>query len=284
MTILAGLCGALVVGGLWFAITGLIPVPIVEKPHRQPHTRDPRLNRRVATAAALAIGAFAFTRWPVAAVAGAAAGWVLAGIRSQKEREHIERRTEAIALWTEMLRDAIGTARGIEGVLVATAATAPLPIKPALTTMAERLQHEPLDRVLDGLANDLDHPLGDLVVTALRLTSTSGGRQVRDVLSSLATAAYAEAESQRRIGVAREKPRAAMKYSAFIICGFVVLLTIFSRRYLEPYSSPIGQIVLLFVALYWTAGFWWMNRMGRIAPVERYLQVVTVAEPVDAVR
>jgi Flp pilus assembly protein TadB len=283
MTILAGLCGVLIVGGLWFAITGLISVPIVEKPAKRERTRDPRLNRRITAAFAMAVAAFAFTRWPVAAVVGGAAGWVLAGIRSQKEREHIERRTEAIALWTEMLRDAIGTARGIEGVLVATAATAPMPIKLELTAMADRLQHEPLDRVLDGLANDLDHPLGDLVVTALRLTSTAGGSNVRDVLSSLATAAYAEAESQRRIGVAREKPRAAMKYSAIIICGFVVLLTIFSRRYLEPYGSPIGQIVLLFVALYWAAGFWWMNRMGRADPVERYLQV-TVPEPREAVR
>ena len=283
MTILAGLCGALITGGLWFAITGLIPVPVVEKPATQQRTRDPRLNRRIAAATVLAIAAFAFTRWPVAAVAGGAAGWVLAGIRNQKEREHIERRTEAIALWTEMLRDAIGTARGIEGVLVATAATAPLPIKPELAAMAERLQHEPLERVLDGLANDLDHPLGDLVVTALRLTSTTGGSNVRDVLSSLATAAYAEAESQRRISVAREKPRAAMRYSAIIICGFVVLLTIFSRRYLDPYSSPIGQIVLLFVALYWTAGFWWMNRMGRTEPVARFLQT-TAVDTMDSVR
>ena len=283
MTILAGLCGALIVGGLWFAITGLIPVPVVEKPPARQRTRDPRIHRRVTAATVLAIVAFGFTRWPVAAVAGGAAGWVLAGIRNQKEREHSERRTEAIAFWTEMLRDAIGTARGIEGVLVATAATSPLPIKPELAAMAERLQHEPLDRVLDGLANDLDHPLGDLVVTALRLTSTTGGSNVRDVLSSLATAAHAEAESQRRISVAREKPRAAMKYSAIIICGFVVLLTIFSRRYLDPYSSPIGQIVLLFVALYWTVGFWWMNRMGRTEPVDRFLQTAA-AEPVDAVR
>jgi hypothetical protein len=41
--------------------------------------------------------------------------------------------------------------------------------------------------------------------------------------------------------------------------------------------------VLMFVALYWTAGFWWMNRMGRTDPVERYLQV-TAPEPKEAVR
>jgi tight adherence protein B len=275
MPILAGLCGALIIGGLWFAITGLIPVAIVEKQRTRRRESDPLLNRRIGAAVLLALTAFLFTRWPVAALAGGAAGWVLAGVRSQTEREQSERRTEAIALWTEMLRDAIGTARGIEGVLVATAATAPLPIKTELATMSNRLQHEPLNQVLDGLATDLDHPLGDLVVTALRLTSTSGGSNVRDVLGSLATAAYAEAESQRRIGVARERPRAAMKYSAIIISAFVILLTIFSRRYLAPYNSPIGQIVLLFVALYWTAGFWWMNRMGRPEKVERFLQINT---------
>ena len=192
-------------------------------------------------------------------------------MRGKKERISVERRTEAIALWAEMLRDAIGTARGIEGVLVATAATSPVAIRSELKTMALRLQHEPLDIVLDGLAADLDHPLGDLVVTALRLTSTAGGRQVRDVLNSLAAAAYAEADSHRRVEVAREKPRTAMRYTAIIIAGFVVVLIVFSRRYLAPYGSALGQLVLAVVGAYWAAGFWWMNRMGRVEPVERML-------------
>ena len=170
-----------------------------------------------------------------------------------------------------MLRDAIGTARGIEGVLVATAASGPMPIRPELETMAHRLQREPLDVVLDGLAADLDHPLGDLVVTALRLTSTAGGSQIRDVFNSLAVAAYAEAESHRRVEVASERPRAAMRYTAIIIGGFVIALSVFSRRYLEPYGCALGQVILAFVAMYWALGFWWMNRMGRPEPVERFL-------------
>ncbi|MFM9735790.1 type II secretion system protein, partial [Streptomyces niveiscabiei] len=53
--------------------------------------------------------------------------------------------------------------------------------------------------------------------------------------------------------------------------GFVTLLIVFSRKYLEPYDSPLGQIVLTFVSFYWAAGFWWMHRMGRVAPIERFL-------------
>jgi tight adherence protein B len=170
-----------------------------------------------------------------------------------------------------MLRDAIGTARGIEGVLVATAATAPNAIQYELQAMARRLQHEPIETVFSGLADDLNHPIGDLVVTALRLTTTSGGAHIRDVLDSLADSAYRAAESQRRIEIARERPRAAMKYTSIIIGGFVLVLMIFTRSYLRPYNSALGQVVLAVVGLYWAGGFWWMHRMGRTEPVERFL-------------
>ena len=62
-----------------------------------------------------------------------------------------------------------------------------------------------------------------------------------------------------------------MKYTAIIIGGFVVLLVVFSHRYLAPYDSALGQVVLALVGCYWAAGFWWMNRMGRPEPVERFL-------------
>jgi Flp pilus assembly protein TadB len=270
MIALAALCGFFVVGGIALAVLSLQPVPVRTK---APSTRvrDPLLTRRLLASTAATIATLVVTRWPVAAVGAGAVGWIAAGVRGKQERLVIEQRTEAIALWSEMLRDAMGTARGIEGVLVATAATAPLPIRPELQTMARRLQAEPIAEVLDGLAADLNHPIGDLVVTALRLTSTAGGRNVRDVLNSLATAAYDEATSQRRVEVARERPRAAMTYTAMVIVGFIALLAVFSRRYLAPYNSAVGQFVLAVVLGYWAVGFWWMRRMSRPEPVERAL-------------
>lgn len=270
-TALAGLCGLLIVGGIMLAISGLKPVPIATKPQTRRLPADPLRKRRMIAAAVGGFVVLVITRWPVAAIAGGAVGWGAAGMKGTKERKSVEQRTEAIALWAEMLRDAIGTARGVEGVLVATAATSPISIRPELQRMAKRLADEPLDVVLDGLAADLDHPVGDLVVTALRMSSTAGGGQIRDVLNSLAATAYAEAEAQRRIDVARERPRTAMKYTAVVITGFVVLLTVFSHRYLKPYDSAIGQVVLAFVGGYWALGFWWMQRMGRPDPTPRYL-------------
>lgn len=277
MTALAALAGLVFVGGLWIVTSSWRPVPLEVRQHKKPFGGE--LNRsRILIAVAGGLASFVLTRWAVAAVAGATVAWVIAGARTTKERRELDKRTEAIALWAEMLRDAIGTARGVEGVLVATAATAPLPIRSEVQRMARRLQRESLDAVLDDLADDLDHPIGDLVVTALRLTSTAGGRQVRDVLANLAVAAYAEAESRRRVEVARERPRSAMRYTAIIIGGFVTLLVIFSRRYLEPYDSALGQVVLVFVGFYWAAGFWWMHRMGRVRPVERFLAPANVPD------
>ncbi len=269
---LAALCGVLVAGGLWLAASSWRPVARTSRTGRSPsRTRFVVERDRVIAAAGAGVVVLVFTRWPVAALGAAGAGWTIAALPRRADRERHEARTEAIALWTEMLRDSMGTARGVEGVLVATAAAAPLAIRPEIALMAQRLTTEPLGEVLDALADDLDHPLGDLVVTALRLTSTTGGRRVREVLADLAAAAYAEAESHRRIAVARQRPRAALKYTALIICGFTGLLAVFSRRYLNPYDSTLGQVVLAAVGFYWAAGLWWMHRMGGADPVPRFL-------------
>ncbi len=269
MTGLAAAAGALVAAGLLIAVSGFSPTPVRGRPMR---------TRRAATdpllpVAAMAAGGVALliTRWPVAALAAGVAGWTTATGFTSRRRVSDATRAEALALWVEMLRDAMGTARGIEGVLVATAATAPQAIRPEVTRMARRLAYDPLDEVLDGLADDLAHPVGDLVVTALRLASRAGARQTRDVLADLANAAYREGEMHQRVDVARQRPRTAMRWVASIIGGFIALLVVFAQDYLAPYETAVGQIVLVFVSVYWGLGFWWMARMGRFAPIERFL-------------
>lgn len=269
MTALAAAVGAMIAGGALLIGSGLRPSAVnLETPRRRSIHFDPM---RPAVALAVALLALLVTRWPVAAAGAGLAGWALAGSFATRQRVTDAARAEALALWVEMLRDAMGTARGIEGVLVATAGTAPLAIRAEVTRMARRLAYDPLDEALDGLADDLAHPVGDLVVTALRLASRAGARQTRDVLGDLADSAYREAEMHQRIEVARERPRTAMRWVAVIIGGFITLLVLFAQDYLAPYDTALGQVVLVFVAVYWGLGFWWMSRMGHIPPVERFL-------------
>ena len=275
MTGLAALAGVMIVGGLALITSNFrrgvsgVPSRAVGSSWRW------RLGAGTVERALAAVGCFlavlVLTRWLVAAIGAATAGWCAPPLLRRTSRRSREDRTEAIALWAEMLRDAVGTSRGIEGVLVVTAPTAPLPIRGEVQAMAARVGSESLDDSLVALGVALAHPVGDLVVTALRLTASAGTREVRSVLADLATSAYAEADSERRIEVARERPRAAMRYSAMVIAAFVAGLVLFSGEYLAPYRSLLGQLVLVVVGVYWAAGFWWMHRMGRTASVERFL-------------
>ena len=149
--------------------------------------------------------------------------------------------------------------------------SAPGPIRAEVRELARRLEFEPIGTALDRLADDLDHPLGDLVVTALRLASATGASRVREVLDDLARAAHLEAGMQRRLDVARQRPRSTLRIVAAVVTAFVLGLVLFARRYLAPYGTPLGQLVLLVIAGYWALGFWWMHRMGVVPQVPRFL-------------
>lgn len=260
----------LALGGAVAFVAALAP-PTARPEPRRPRPRPDLDTTRAAVAVAAGVLAGLVTRWPVAAAGGIALGWWAPTLLRGRAHQRVEARTEAIATWCELLRDAAGTARGIEGMLVATADSAPGPIRPAVQRLARRLEHEPIDSALTGLAHDLAHPLGDLVVTALRLAATAGSRRVRHVLDDLATAAHLEAGMQRRVDVARQRPRATMRLVAIVVACFVSGLALFAREYLAPYGTPLGQLVLLVVLGYWGLGFWWMQRMGRPSSVERFL-------------
>jgi tight adherence protein B len=278
----AALAGAAVVVGMALSVSGLRPVP-----GRTPSQRARPLGAKVGGAAAGRVAwallaglvVLTVTRWPVAAVAAGTAVYVLWGRR--QNRPHgataIER-TEAIAMWAELLRDATGTARGIEGILVATAADTPEAIRPTVVRFARRLAYEPIEQALPDLATELDHEVGDLVVTALEIAAAAGGRQIRSVLDDLARAAREQAAALRRQEVARERPRSEMRQVAVIAVGTVVVLSIAGGEYLAPYRSPAGQLVLLVVAAIWGLGFHAMARLARPDPVERYL-VTSVERP-----
>jgi tight adherence protein B len=261
--------GIAVVVGVLLAVSGLRKAPVTPRERRRRHVQVPP-PERVAIVGGTALAVLLFTRWPVAAAAaGAAAGFATSP--SLRRRVGDAEKAEALTVWAEMLRDATGTPRGIEGVLVATAPGAPPLIRPHVQRLARRLPYDPLDVALDGLAEDLDDPVGDLVVTALRLSARSGGRQIRAVLDDLASVAREKARMHRRVEVARARPRSDMRSVLVIMALFVGLFVLVARDYLAPYSTPVGQVVLAGIGLCWAAGVWAMARLARPRPVERFL-------------
>jgi tight adherence protein B len=213
------------------------------------------------------------TRWPVAALGAGIGVYVVAGRRGRVTPAAEIDRTEALAAWAEMLRDGVGTPRGIEGIITSTASSAPVLIRPAVMRFAHRLAWQDLHDALPELAAELDHRIGDLIVTALDISARTGARQVRAVLDDLAEAAREEARMLRRQEVARARPRSEMRQVVAISVAVVVALAVVGRDYLAPYRTGWGQIVLCVVAGLWAIGFTAMARLARSEPVERFLAV-----------
>jgi hypothetical protein len=52
---------------------------------------------------------------------------------------------------------------------------------------------------------------------------------------------------------------------------FVLGLSVFNRDFVEPYGSPVGQLVLACVCGLFALGFWWLRKLSTIETPERFL-------------
>jgi Flp pilus assembly protein TadB len=225
--------------------------------------------------------ALVVTRWPVAAIAatGLAMGWpaLMGGARA--ERRDAER-LEALAIWTESLRDTIAGAVGLEQAIIATSRAAPAPIAVELITLADRLRvRVPLSTALHRLADDLDDASADLVVAALLLNSRLRGPGLRQVLTSLSDSARAELEMRGRVMAGRAATRRSVQIVVAVTVGFVLLLVLFNPTYVEPYRHPFGQLILVVVVGFFGAGFLWLKRLSSYDVPERFLHTTHRPSP-----
>lgn len=212
-----------------------------------------------------------------------ATGWIVGGVfaalavltlpavlggKGQREREIA--RTEAIASWTEMIRDSIVAASGLEEAIVATATVAPNPIAPEVRELVRRLEHRRLPDALVAFGDDLDHPSGDLVVAALVIAARMEASDLSGLLSRLAEATRGEARMRIRVEVGRTRVRTATKVIVGVVIAAVAFLALVNRDYLGVYDSPAGQVVLAIVGSIFATGGWLLARMSRIDLPERF--------------
>jgi Flp pilus assembly protein TadB len=213
------------------------------------------------------------TRWPVAGIAATtlALAWpaLMGGARGERRAAE---RLEALAVWTESMRDTTAGSVGLEQAIIATSRTAPAPIAIELATLADRLRvRVPLPQALHRLADDLDDASADLVVAALLLNSRLRGPGLRQVLGSLSDSARAELEMRGRVMAGRAATRRSVQIVVGFTGFFVLGLVLFNPTYVEPYNHPVGQVVLLFVVFFFGAGFFWLKRLSAYDVPERFL-------------
>lgn len=238
-----------------------------------------RLILRLALALGAALAALAISRWPVLACVAAGAGWSTpTWMHRRGSHEQELALVEAIAAWTEQIRDTLAAANGLEHAIGATATLAPRPIAVAVERLAARVDYEPLAAALRRFADEVNHPMADFVVAALVIAAEKEARDLGALLGHLAQSARDEARMRTRVWVGRARSRSAVRIIVAVVALFVCGLLLFNRSYLRPYDSATGQVVLVMILASFGAAFVAMARMGRIAMPQRFVARRDVAE------
>jgi len=283
MTLLVALAAAGAGLGLWLVVDGVHrrPAGDARQPVRPRSAVGGGISRRAAASATgAAVLAGLLTRWPVAAATAAAvvmAAPQLFGGRAAAART--TSRTEAVATWTEMLRDTIAGAHGLEETITISASVAPDPIRNEVEALARRLRRESLATALRAFGTDLAHPTGDLVVTALSLAAEGAVGDLNELLGTLANSAREEAAMRLRVEASRARLHTAVRVIAGCTLGFAAALVLLNRSYLDAYAGPVGQLVLLVIVGLWGASLWWLTRLGRLLTPERFLATDAEVQP-----
>jgi Flp pilus assembly protein TadB len=188
----------------------------------------------------------------------------------EARREWLEK-TRAIATWTEMLRDTMAAADGVEEAIAATVPIAPAPIRREVGLLdARRRSEQPLSDALAVFGAELDHPSADLIVGALSMAAQGEGSDFVSVLTRLAVVSRDEMRMRQRVEASRAQLHTASRIIVAVLLITVALLFVIARGFLGPYSSVFGQIWLIVVAGIFTSGILLLDRMSHIEMPERF--------------
>jgi hypothetical protein len=238
--------------------------------------RVDRATARLGLAAVGLVVAGGVTRWPAAGLVGAAAGWMIPDLRSgPRRRDAALARTEAVALWAEMLRDTLA-AGGLRDALRASRRVAPAAIRDEVARLAERAEFAPLGEALRTFAAEVDDPVADAVVAALVIAVERQASGLRELLGEVARSARSTAAMRLRVEAGRARTYQQARFVVGFALVFSGVLAVTSPGFMSPYGSAAGEVVLALIGALFLAALWGLNRLAR--PVERARLLAGVRE------
>jgi len=277
IAVVPALAGALIVAGILGLIAGLRPVE-VRAGSRPSSTRWARFGAMSRRTRLLLVGgiaaglvAFLVTGWVLALIALPVAAVGLPVLLSAPPAAARIQRLEAMEEWTRALSGVLTVGVGLEQALVATLRSTPEAIAPEVTRLVARLRARWVtEDAIRAFADELDDATGDLVAANLILGARRRGAGLASVLEGLAESVAADVRARRQVEADREKPRATARWVTLISAGVLVFLAV-SGTYVEPYRSPIGQVILVVLLSAYVATLVWMRQMATGRPLPRFL-------------
>ncbi|MFJ2631859.1 MULTISPECIES: type II secretion system F family protein [unclassified Streptomyces] len=281
LSVLYGLLAGAAVGGgialFVLAMRGWAPKPGATAPGESSGDKAAEFMRFLSQRGSLAIVAglvvLGLTRWAVLGVSTAVLvfTWDKLFGGAAEERAAMKR-VEALAAWTESLRDTIAGAVGLEQAIPASARAAAPALRGHLSSLVDRLRSRtPLPEALQHLADEINDASADIIIAALILNARLRGPGLREVLGALAKSAREEVDMRQRVMAQRASTRRSVQIVVVVSVAFVLGLAIFNRSFVEPYGTAIGQAVLTLVCALFAAGFWWLRKLSNIETPDRFL-------------
>lgn len=273
IALIPALAGALIVGGILATFVGLQPAEVVERPPRRRRLRPLTKQTQFLLATGIVVGLVAvmITGWALAVVLVPLAFVGLPVLLSAGPAHSRIQRLEAMEEWTRSLSGVLTVGVGLEQALVATLRSTPAAIAPEVTRLVARLRARwPTEDALRAFADELDDATGDLVAANLILGARRRGAGLASVLDGLAESVAADVRARRQVEADRAKPRATARWVTIISAGVLIVLAV-SGTYVEPYRSPLGQVILLSLLAAYVAILVWMKRMAVGRNLPRFL-------------
>ena len=280
-TILPALAGGLVALGLLGIIVGLRPAAVSPRESTQRRRRrGPNRRTRILllSGAALGLVGWLITGWILALVIAPIVVLGLPNLLGAPPAATQIARLEAMEEWTRSLSGVLTVGIGLEQALVATLRSTPAPIADEVQRLVTRLRARwDTEKALCAFADELDDATGDLIAANLILGARRRGAGLASVLEGLAESVGADVRARRQVEADRAKPRATARWVTVISASVLVVLAL-SGTYVEPYRTPVGQVLLVLLLSAYVATLIWMRRMAAGKPLPRFLATCAVAE------
>jgi Flp pilus assembly protein TadB len=242
--LLGGLLGAGVGLGLFVAVAGWLGQ--LDRPNRTGRERlrqVDRLTLRLALAFLGVVLAGWWTGWLAAMVAFGALAWTIpsfVGLRARRRRQLA--RSEAIAIWAEMLRDLLVSNAGLHEAIGKSARVAPAAIRDEVRALYVRTQRGDLASALTRFADEMDDAIADTLVTALLIADQRAVSDLGEMLAAVATSTRETVAMQLRVNATRARTYRTAQLIAVIVAFFVGLLVVTNRDYMEPFGTDNARV------------------------------------------
>lgn len=271
--LLPGLAGGLIALGIFGIVIGLRPTarPPRETVANRRRGLAPRTRMLLLVGLVLGLVGWLVTGWVLALVIAPIAVIGLPVLLTAPPAATQIARLEAMEEWTRSLAGVLTVGIGLEQALVATLRSTPAPISAEVERLVTRLRARwDTEKALRAFADELDDATGDLIAANLILGARRRGAGLASVLEGLAESVGADVRARRQVEADRAKPRATARWVTLISASVLVVLAL-SGTYVEPYRTPVGQVLLVLLLSAYVATLIWMRSMAAGKPLPRFL-------------